>query len=426
MKRSVAQQQIPAVWSRNGRWADRAARRLLRQRLGRLRIGSLILADGDRRLTYGDPAAPPDLQVTVTVSDPRFYRSIVFGGSVGAGEAYMAGYWSCNNLPGLTRLAVLNEAVLLEVEGGLALLAAPLRRLYHWKNKNTLAGSRVNIEAHYDLGNDFYSLFLDETMTYSCAFFERPESTLAQAQVAKYDRLCRKLDLKETDHLLEIGTGWGGFAFHAASRYGCRVTTTTISRSQFDWAERRIREGGLEGQVRLWLKDYRDLTGSFDKLVSIEMIEAVGHHYLETFFRQCARLLKPEGLMALQAITIADQKYEAHKRDVDFIKRYIFPGSTLTSVTALCTAATRATDLRLFHLEDITPHYARTLREWRERFFARIEKVRSLDYSEQFIRMWEYYLSYCEGAFTERYIGDVQALFVKPGCRPEAVGPVRE
>jgi cyclopropane-fatty-acyl-phospholipid synthase len=357
------------------------------------------------------------LRVTVTVSDPRFYRSVVFGGSVGAGESYMAGYWSCDNLPGLTRLAVLNETVLLAVEGGLALLAAPVRRLYHWKNKNTLAGSRGNIEAHYDLGNDLYSLFLDETMTYSCAFFERPESTLAEAQTAKYDRLCRKLDLKETDHLLEIGTGWGGFAVHAATRYGCRVTTTTISPAQFQWAQHLFREKGLEGQVRLLLEDYRDLAGSFDKLVTVEMIEAVGHHYLETFFRQCARLLKPDGLMALQAITIADQKYEAHKRDVDFIKRYIFPGSTLTSVTALCTAATRATDLRLFHLEDITPHYARTLREWRERFFARIEEVRSLGYSEQFIRMWEYYLSYCEGAFAERYIGDVQALFVKPGFR---------
>jgi cyclopropane-fatty-acyl-phospholipid synthase len=225
----VAQQEIPAVWSRKGRWADRAARRLLRQRLERLRIGSLLLVDGDQRLTCGDHAAPRELRVTVTVSDPRFYRSIVFGGSVGAGESYMAGYWSCDNLPGLTRLAVLNETVLSEVEGGLALLAAPLRRLYHWRNKNTLAGSRGNIEAHYDLGNDFYSLFLDETMTYSCAFFERPESTLAEAQTAKYDRLCRKLDLKETDHLLEIGTGWGGFAAHAATRYGCRVTTTTIS-----------------------------------------------------------------------------------------------------------------------------------------------------------------------------------------------------
>jgi len=220
---------------------------------------------------------------------------------------------------------------------------------------------------------------------------------------------------------LEIGTGWGAFAIHAASRYGCRVTTTTISQAQFDWAAQRIRERGLEGRIRLLLTDYRDLSGEYDKVASVEMIEAVGHHYLETFFRKCAGLLKPEGMMALQAITITDQKYEAHKRDVDFIKRYIFPGSTLTSVTALCQAATRATDLRLFHLEDITPHYARTLREWRKRFFSNLEKVRALGYPEQFIRMWEYYLCYCEGAFTERYIGDVQALFVKPGCRQEPI-----
>ena len=423
MKRSVAEQEIPSIWSMEGRPADRLARRLLLQRLVNLKTGFLTLVDGDERFTFGDPAGPDDLRVTVTVSDRRFYRSLVFGGSTGTGESYMAGYWDCDDLTALIRLAVLNERFLLEVEGGLALLAAPMRKLYHWKNKNTREGSRGNIKAHYDLGNDFYALFLDETMTYSCALFERPETTLAEASIAKYDRLCRKLDLNETDHLLEIGAGWGGVAIHAAANYGCRVTTTTISRAQFHLAEQRIRERGLEGRIRLLLEDYRDLSGTYDKLVSIEMIEAVGHHYLETFFRQCAGLLKVDGMMALQAITIADQKYEAHKRDVDFIKRYIFPGSTLTSVTALCRAATRATDLRLFHLEEITPHYARTLREWRERFFSNIEKVRALGYPERFIRMWEYYLCYCEGAFTERYIGDVQALFVKPGCRREPILP---
>jgi cyclopropane-fatty-acyl-phospholipid synthase len=424
MKRSVAAQEISSIWSREGRPVDRVTRRLLLQRLKNLKTGFLTLVEGEERVTFGDPEGPEDLHVTVTVSDQRFYRSLVFGGSIGAGESYMAGYWRCDDLTALTRLVVLNEGVLLEVEGGLARLAAPLRKLYHWKNKNTRQGSRGNIEAHYDLGNDLYALFLDETMTYSCGIFERPEATLAEASLAKNDRLCRKLDLKESDHVLEIGTGWGGFAIHAASRYGCRVTTTTISRAQFDWTAQRIREQGLDDRIRLLLTDYRDLDGTYDKLVSIEMIEAVGHHYLETFFRQCARLLKPDGMMALQAITITDQKYEAHKRDVDFIKRYIFPGSTLTSVTALCAAATRATDLRLLHLEDITPHYARTLREWRERFFCNIDKVRALGYPEQFIRMWEYYLCYCEGAFTERYIGDVQALFVKPGCRRESILPV--
>ena len=421
MKQSVAEQRIPLIWSSEKPLADRLARRLLLRRLANLKTGYLTLVEGNERFSFGDTEGPADLRATITVSDRRFYRSLVFGGSIGAGEAYMADYWRCDNLTALTRLIVLNERVLLEVDGGLALLAAPLRKLYHWRNKNTRQGSRGNIEAHYDIGNDLYALFLDETMTYSCGIFDLPESTLAEASIAKYDRICRKLALKETDHLLEIGTGWGGFSLYAASRYGCRVTTTTISPAQYEWAKERIREQGLEGRIRLLFTDYRDLSGTYDKLASIEMIEAVGHHYLETFFRQCARLLKADGVMALQAITIADQKYEAHKRDVDFIKRYIFPGSTLTSVTALCQTATRTTDLRLFHLEDITPHYARTLREWRARFFSNLEKVRALGYPEQFVRMWEYYLCYCEGAFIERYVGDVQALFVKPGCRQETV-----
>jgi cyclopropane-fatty-acyl-phospholipid synthase len=406
-----------------GQPADRLASWLLLKRLACIERGCLILLDREERLTLGNPADAKDLCVTITVSDQRFYRSVVFGGSVGAAEAYMAGHWDCDDLTGLMKIVVLNEHVLLDIEGGLALLAAPLRRMYHCKNKNTRAGSRCNIEAHYDLGNDFYALFLDETMTYSCAFFERPETTLAEASIAKYDRICRKLNLRETDHLLEIGAGWGGFAIHAASRYGCRVTTTTISPSQYDWAKEDILKRGLENRISLVLEDYRDLSGTFDKLVSIEMIEAVGHHYLDAFFKQCACLLRPDGMMALQAITITDQKYEAHKKDVDFIKRYIFPGSTLTSVTALCLSATRATDLKLFQLEDITAHYARTLREWRDRFFKNIDKVRALGYSERFIRMWEYYLCYCEGAFAEHYIGDVQAVFVKPGYRPSPLIP---
>jgi cyclopropane-fatty-acyl-phospholipid synthase len=421
MERSIAEQQIPSIWSRQGRAVDRLARRLFLNRLMKLETGFLTLVDGNERFAFGHTGVSEDLRVTITVSDPRFYRSIVFGGSIGAGEAYMIGFWNCTDLTALTRLIVLNEPVLLDVDGGLALLAAPLRKLYHWKNKNTRQGSRGNIKAHYDLGNDLYALFLDETMTYSCGIFERPGSSLAEASIAKYDRLCRKLALKETDHLLEIGTGWGGFAIHAATRYGCRVTTTTLSRAQFDWADQRIREMGLEERIRLLLTDYRDLSGTYDKIASIEMIEAVGHHYLETFFRQCARLLKADGVMALQAITITDQKYEAHKRDVDFIKRYIFPGSTLNSVTALCAAATRTSDFRLFHLEDITPHYARTLREWRLRFFDNLDKVRALGYPDRFIRMWEYYLCYCEGAFIERYVGDVQVMFVKNGYRQGAV-----
>jgi cyclopropane-fatty-acyl-phospholipid synthase len=300
-------------------------------------------------------------------------------------------------------------------------MTAPLYKLYHFLRKNTRKGSRENILAHYDLGNEFYALFLDDTMTYSCGIFESQDSSLKDASEAKYDRICRKLRLQPGVHILEIGTGWGGFAVHAAQNYGSRVTTTTISDEQHRFAQNRIKAAGLENQITLLKKDYRDLGGQFDRLVSIEMIEAVGHHYYETFFGKCSQLLKNEGLMALQAITIGDQIFDRHKRSVDFIKRYIFPGSCIPSITAIINAIAAATDLRLVHLEDITPHYARTLAEWRRRFFARIDTVKQQGYSETFIRMWEYYLCYCEGGFAERYIGDVQVVFAKPMWRKDDV-----
>jgi cyclopropane-fatty-acyl-phospholipid synthase len=268
--------------------------------------------------------------------------------------------------------------------------------------------------AHYDLGNDFYRLFLDETMTYSSGIFETPESSLKAASIAKYDRLCRKLDLGPDDHVLEIGTGWGGFALYAAEKYGCEVTTTTISRQQYDYAKGKIEAAGLSHRIHLLKSDYRELTGRYDKLVSIEMIEAVGHQYYDTFFQVCARYLKADGLMAIQAITIADHAFEQHKKSVDFIKRYIFPGSCIPSIASLLAAMSRSSDLRLFHLEDITPHYATTLRMWRERFFDNIDQVRGLGFEDAFIRMWDYYMSYCEGGFLERYIGNVQMVFAKP------------
>jgi cyclopropane-fatty-acyl-phospholipid synthase len=258
---------------------------------------------------------------------------------------------------------------------------------------------------------------------YSSAIFEREDMPLEAASIAKLDRICRKLDLKPDDRVIEIGTGWGGFALHAARHYGCHVTTTTISRSQQKLARERVTAAGLNDRITLLLQDYRDLTGQYDKLVSIEMIEAVGHQYYDTFFRKCSELLKPEGTMLLQAITIADQRYEAARRSVDFIQRYIFPGSCIPSVTAISNALTRATDLRLFHLEDIGPHYALTLRRWRENFNANLAGVRALAYPESFIRMWEFYLCYCEAGFMERVIGDVQMLLVKPGARPAPLLP---
>jgi cyclopropane-fatty-acyl-phospholipid synthase len=297
------------------------------------------------------------------------------------------------------------------------------RTLAHRARRNTVAGSRRNIKAHYDLGNEFYRLFLDDTLTYSCGIFEREESSLREASVAKYDRICRKLALSPADRVLEIGTGWGGFAIHAAAQCGCRVTTTTISDRQHELAAERIAAAGLADRITLLKTDYRDLTGTFDALVSIEMIEAVGHHFLDDFFRVCGRRLKPDGQMLLQAITIRDQVFDWHKRNVDFIKRYIFPGSCIPSIAAISDAVARATDLRMVHLEDITTHYATTLRRWRENFFANLDQVKALGFPDAFIRMWEFYLCYCEGGFAERYLGDVQVLFTKPMCRREPILP---
>ena len=329
----------------------------------------------------------------------------------------MAGYWSADELTTLVRIIVLNEDILMDMEKGWSRLKAPLYKFFHRMHKGSRKGSRVNIAAHYDLGNDFYALFLDETLTYSCGIFEREESTLKDASIAKYDRICRKLALSSGDHVLEIGTGWGGFAMYAAQNYGCRITTTTISQQQYEMAKERIEKAGLSDQITLLFKDYRDLEGKYDKAVSIEMIEAVGHHYFDTFFRCCSERLKEDGMMLLQAITITDRLFYRHKKEVDFIKRYIFPGSCIPSIAAMADAIARVSDLRIFHLEDITPHYARTLRAWRERFFENIEKVRDLGFGDTFIRMWEYYLCYCEGAFMERYLGDVQMLLTKPLCR---------
>jgi cyclopropane-fatty-acyl-phospholipid synthase len=313
--------------------------------------------------------------------------------------------------------------VMEDLDRGWSRLTAPVHRFSHILRRNTQRGSRKNIVAHYDLGNDFYGLFLDDTWTYSCGIFERDDSSLTEASTAKYERICRKLRLRPEHHLVEIGSGWGGFAMHAAGRYGCRVTTTTISEQQFEMARRRIQEAGLSERVEVVKEDYRNLTGRFDRLVSIEMIEAVGHQYLETFFAACSRLLKEDGLMALQAITMGDHVFDRHKHDVDFIKRYIFPGSCIPSITAMNRAASRRTDLRLYHLEDITPHYARTLREWRRRFFTNIEQVKEMGFPDMFIRMWEFYLCYCEAGFTERYIGDVQMIFAKPMSREQPILP---
>jgi cyclopropane-fatty-acyl-phospholipid synthase len=399
------------------RFLDGLAARAVQARLAGLRDGRITIVEGDARHQYGASTARFPLDATIHVHDPRFWSEIAFGGSIGAGEAYMLGCWSTDDLTALVRILLRNREVLDGMETGLARLTAPMQKALHWLNRNTRAGSRRNIAAHYDLGNEFFALFLDPTMMYSCAIFERPDMTLEQAQIARLDRVCAKLDLKPTDHLLEIGTGWGGMAIHAARRYGCRVTTTTISREQYDLARERVAAAGLADRVTLLLEDYRDLRGRYDKLVSLEMIEAVGHQFFDTYFAKSGRLLKDDGLMLLQAITIADQRYESARRSVDFIRRHIFPGSTIPSITAMLASITGNTDMKLVDLEDIGPHYATTLRRWRENFLTNLDAVRALGYPERFIRMWEFYLCYCEGGFEERATGDVQMLLAKPGNR---------
>lgn len=410
-------------WRSRPGLGHRLLRRAVLQRLADLNRGKITLIDAEGCYSFGEYSEAFPLQATVHIHDPRCYRQIALRGSIGAGEAYMAGDWSCNDLTALIRIMVLNREVMDGLEESLAWLAKPFLKTFHALHPNTRAGSRANIATHYDLGNDFYRLFLDRTLMYSCGTFKDEHTSLEEASLAKIDRICRKLQLNPSDHLLEIGTGWGGFALHAAGRYGCRVTTTTISEKQYELARQRVREAGLEDRIEVLLEDYRDLKGSFDKLVSIEMIEAVGHRFFETYFRMCSRLLKPQGMMLLQAITIADQEYERARRSVDFIQRYIFPGGCLPSVAAITDSIARVTDMRLFHLEDIGPHYATTLRHWRKRFLANLDRVRALGFSESFIRRWEFYLCYCEGGFAERAIGTVQMLFTKPLCRREPVLP---
>jgi cyclopropane-fatty-acyl-phospholipid synthase len=401
---------------------DRLARRLVLSRLEHLQVGQIVVVENGKRITFGHPTEAFPLSAQLTVNHPGFYSDIAFGGSIGAGEAYINAYWATNDLTDLLRILLRNRDVLESMDSGMARLSRPLQKVLHALNRNTRNGSRKNIAAHYDLGNDFYQLWLDPTMMYSAAYFETPVTSLEQASTDKLDRICRKLDLSAGDSVMEIGTGWGGFAIHAARHYGCHVTTTTISQQQHDYARQAIADAGLEDKITLLFQDYRDLEGRFDKLVSIEMIEAVGHEYHDTFFRKCCDLLKPDGQMLLQAITIADQRYDSYRKGVDFIKRYIFPGGCLTSVTDLSRTMTEHTDMRVIHLEDIGPHYATTLRRWHDRFFARIEEVRELGYSETFIRMWQFYLCYCEAAFTERAIGDVQMLIMRPGARRDSIG----
>lgn len=357
--------------------------------------------------------ATDELQTEVVVHDLQFFRDLAIGGTLGAAEAYMAGRWSCNDLTTLMRLLCRNLDNLVDLDRGVARLAMALARGTHWLARNTIGRSKQNIAAHYDLGNEFFSLFLDPTLTYSSALFTRPDMSLEEASIAKLDRVSRKLELQESDHLVEIGSGWGSFAMHAAREYGCRVTTTTISQRQFELARSRIAAAGLDDRISIVMSDYRTLNGKFDKLASIEMIEAVGHEFLPDYFAACDRLLKPGGRMVIQAITMPEQRYERYRRSVDFIQKHVFPGAHLPSVGAMQHAVSQRTRLELIDALQFPESYARTLHQWRAAYLGRLDEVRQLGFDDRFILMWEYYLCYCEGAFLERAVGVGQYVWEK-------------
>lgn len=400
--------------------ATRFLKRAVLRQLHQLQHGQLVLIVDGERLCFGQPGAA--LHGEIEVHNAALWSMVAANGSIGAGEAYIHDYWSSPDLTAVIRIFVANLDVLDGMERGLARLRRPLVKTLHWLNRNTRQGSRRNISAHYDLGNALFEQLLDPTMMYSAAMFRSADDSLEQAQLYKLERICQKLDLKPDDHLLEIGTGWGSMALYAATHYGCKVTTTTLSHEQFAHTQRRIEEQGLQDRITLLLQDYRDLTGAYDKLVSIEMVEAVGHRFLPAYFKQCAHLLKDDGLMLLQAITIRDQRHEQASRSVDFIQRYIFPGGALPSVSSMLETISRDTDMNLHHMEDFGLHYARTLRLWHDNLRRTRHSLEALGYDQAFFRLWEFYLCYCEGGFLERSIGTAQLLLAKPAARPMPFG----
>ncbi len=390
---------------------------LVLARLFRIKHGQITLIDGNHRITLGDPAH--DLSVTVRVHNRRFYSRLLFGGEIGVSQSFLMGDWSCEQMTDLIRILIRNLSLADDCQRGFARLHHMFDRLRHGLRRNSQNGSLRNISQHYDIGNDFFSQFLDSTWSYSCGIFPSEESTLEEASIEKMDRICQKLELNPSDHLLEIGGGWGGLAVYAATHFGCRVTSTTLSSEQYMVACKRVKEADLESRVTILQKDYRNLHGNFDKIVSIEMIEAVGHQFYTTFFQKCSELVKPEGLMLLQGIVIKDQRFQQHITTVDFIRHFIFPGGCVPSVTALMQAMTQGSDMRLIDLEDITRHYVSTLQRWKLNFLSNIRIIQSLGYSERFTRMWELYFDYCEAGFAERQINTIHMVFAKPAFQDE-------
>jgi cyclopropane-fatty-acyl-phospholipid synthase len=386
-------------------------RKLILKSFSKISQGHITLVESDQEHRFGDPQSK--LKVRVTVKNQHFFSAVIFRGSLGAAEAYIRGDWECDDLTTLFRIFVKNQSEMSELERTLAWISRVRDRFFDRFTRNTIEGSKKNILAHYDLSNEFYQLWLDPTMTYSAGVFSSPDASMEEASIEKLDRMCRILDLQPSDHLLEIGTGWGSLSIHAASNYGCKITTTTISDQQYALAVERIKAASLEDWITVIQEDYRKLEGQYDKIISIEMIEAVGHRFMPDYIKAIDRLLKVGGKVAIQGITINDQIYEPYRKSVDFIKKYIFPGGNLVSVSYLMDTAGKVSTLRPIHLSEIGLHYATTLQRWRDAFEKVLPEVRELGFSEAFIRLWRYYLTYCEAGFLEKHIGNVQLGFEK-------------
>lgn len=400
------------------RLLDRFARRLLKNQLSEIRGGEIVLSDRQGCDHFGERSG---IKAVCSIHQPRFYRAALLGGTLSIAQSYIDGDWDCDDLTSLFRIFVRNIQTTTRLDNWLSSIISFGHRLFHWSRKNSLRGSRKNISAHYDLGNDFFRLWLDESLAYSSGIFPHTHATMHDASIEKFDRICRKLNLRPDDEVLEIGGGWGGFAIHAAGHYDCRVTTTTISKEQFEIARERIQRAKLGDRITLLPKDYRELTGKYDKIVSIEMIEAVGHQYLDDFFKRCNDLLKPDGSLALQAIVMPESRHREYLRSVDFIQRFVFPGGSLPSVSSLLESIGRTSDLRLVHAEELAPHYAKTLHHWRQSFEDQVEAVKDQGFSDQFTRLWKYYLCYCEALFEERHIGVMQLQFDRQHGRHDPI-----
>ena len=389
-------------------------KKIIHQRLSQIKDAHIIINDGKSINKYGKPG---NLSAKINILDTAFYKNIILGGTIGASESFIRGEWSSPNLTNVIRVLARNTEAQDKLENLFTLLFQPFLKVMHKLNENSVRGSKKNISRHYDLSNDFFSLFLDKNMMYSSAIYKSRKTSLEDASTNKLDVICKKLNLKKTDHVIEIGTGWGGFAIYAAKNYGCKVTTTTISIEQYKFAKQKIKEAGLGKKIKVLLKDYRLLKGQYDKLVSIEMIEAVGYQFYDEYFKIIGQLLKNDGEALIQAITIKDQRYSKAIQSVDFIQKYIFPGSCIPSITAIQNSLTSSTDLVINDIRDIGHHYARTLADWRKRFLKNKQEIRKLGFDDKFLRMWLFYFAYCEGGFEEKVISDIHLHITKPGYR---------